>query len=160
MHVQYACDQEICLGRCSACCVNGEFALGVPHHFMMRHSQFCVVFVSNPPDVSGKPFRLHNVLMKPGFVISGCAEAAPVASAGKEPVSTPEKEQDAMVCVRATRSSQTPPLTVADIHRVLEGPGVLECPDHSPTINWIMVCRTINVIIVRGRWDPCIDIRP
>ena len=81
--------------------------------------------------MSGKPFRLHNVLMKP----------APVASAGEEPVisvpssprqvieeaavpgkdgpvSIPDKGQDAMVCVMATRSSQTPPLIVPDIQRV------------------------------------------
>ena len=35
-----------------------------------------------------------------------------------------------MVCVQAHRSSQTPPLIVLDIHRVLEGTGMLECPDH------------------------------
>ena len=40
------------------------------------------------------------------------------------------KGGDAMVCVQATRGSQTPPLIVPDIHRVLEGTGLLECPDH------------------------------
>ena len=35
-----------------------------------------------------------------------------------------------MVCVQAERSSQTPLLIVPDIHRVLKGTGVLECPDH------------------------------
>ena len=93
------------------------------------------------------------VLMRPGFVISGCAEPALVASADDEPVISvpssprevveeealpgkdkpnliPGKGQEAMVCVQATRSSQTPPLIVPDVHRVLEGTGVLECPDH------------------------------
>ena len=121
------------------------------------------------------PIRLHNVLMRPGLEISGCAEPALVASAddetrdfsalvsprsgrmvasaddepvisvpssprevveeealpGKdEPILIPERGREAMVCVQATRSSQTPPLIVPDIHRVLEGTGVLECPDH------------------------------
>ena len=35
---------------------------------------------------SGVPFRLHNVLTRPGFVISGCAEPALVDSADDEPV--------------------------------------------------------------------------
>ena len=37
---------------------------------------------------------------------------------------------DRMVCVQAHRSSQTAPLIVPDIHRALEGTGMLECPDH------------------------------
>ena len=73
----------------------------------------------------------------------------------EEPILTPEKGRDAMVCIQATRSSQTPPLIVPDIHRALEGTGVLERPDH----NWTMVCRILNVIIVRERWDPYTDIR-
>ena len=91
--------------------------------------------------------------MRPGFEISGFAEAAPVASAGdipvvtvpsspgdvvegdatpgkEEPVAVPGKGGEAMVCVQASRASQTPPLIVPDIHRVLEGMGLLECPDH------------------------------
>ena len=89
--------------------------------------------------------------MRPGFEISGCAEAAPLAddepaitvsstpgdvveggaAPGKEePVLIPGKGGDVMVCVQATRGSQTPPLIVPDIHRVLEGTGLLECPDH------------------------------
>ena len=48
----------------------------------------------------------------------------------EEPILIPEKGRDAMVYVQATRSSQTPPLIVPDIHRALEGTGVLECPDH------------------------------
>ena len=68
--------------------------------------------------------------MRPGFEISGCAEAvAPAddepaitvpsssgdvvegcAAPGKaEPVLIPGKGGDAMVCVQATRGSQTPP---------------------------------------------------
>ena len=42
----------------------------------------------------------------------------------------PDPLVDRMVCVQAHRSSQTAPLIVPDIHRVLEGTGVLECPDH------------------------------
>ena len=89
--------------------------------------------------------------MRPGFEISGCAEVAPLADGepaitvssesgdvvegcaapGKEePDLIPGKGGDAMVCVQATRESQTPPLIVPDIHRVLEGTGLLECPDH------------------------------
>ena len=37
---------------------------------------------------SGVPFRLHNVLMRPGCEISGCAEAAVVAPAEDVPVIT------------------------------------------------------------------------
>ena len=48
----------------------------------------------------------------------------------EEPVAVPGKGGEAMVCVQATRASQTPPLIVPDIHRVLEGTGLLECPDH------------------------------
>ena len=89
--------------------------------------------------------------MRPGFEISGCAEAAAVVPAGDKPVismpSSPEdvvekddargkdepmmvpgKGRGAMVCVQATRASQTPPLIVPGIHRVLEGTGMLECP--------------------------------
>ena len=103
---------------------------------------------------SGVSFRLHNVLMRPGFEISGCAEAAvdrfcrrcthycsafitagdvverDAAPGKEEPVVVPGKGVEAMVCVQATRASQTPPLIVPDIHRVLEGTGLLECPDH------------------------------
>ena len=39
----------------------------------------------------------------------------------------PGKGGEAMVCVQATRASQTPPLIVPDIHRVLEGTGKLFC---------------------------------
>ena len=94
---------------------------------------------------SGASFRLHNVAM------SGCAEAVAPAddepaitvssSSGDvvegcaapgmaEPVRIPGKGGETMVCVQATRGSQTPPLIVPDIHRVLEGTGLLECPDH------------------------------
>ena len=56
------------------------------------------------------------------------------AAPGKdEPILVPGRGREAKVCVQATRSSQTPPLIVPvlpDIHRVLEGTGVLECPDH------------------------------
>ena len=45
-------------------------------------------------------------------------------------MAVPGKGGEAMVCVQATRASQTPPLIVPDIHRVLEGTGLLECPDH------------------------------
>ena len=127
------------------------------------------------------PFRLHNVLMRPGFEISGCAEAAVVAPAddvpvisvpsspratwsiedaapGKdEPMIIPGKGREAMVCVQATRASQTPPLIVPDIHRVLEGTGMFL---NALTINWTMVCWTLNVIIVKEHWDLYIDIRP
>ena len=89
--------------------------------------------------------------MRPGFEISGCAEAAasaediPVvtvpsssgdvvegdAAPGKEELLVvPGKGGEAMVCVQATRGCQTPPLIVPDVHRVLEGTGLLECPDH------------------------------
>ena len=47
------------------------------------------------------------------------APAAPIADIIEFP----------MVCVQAHRSSQTPPLIVPDTHRVLEGTGILECPD-------------------------------
>ena len=80
---------------------------------------------------SGVPFRLHNVLMRPGFEISGCAEAAVAAPAGDvpvisvpsspgdvvdrdaapgkdEPIVNPGKGREAMACVQATRASQTP----------------------------------------------------
>ena len=88
--------------------------------------------------------------MRPGFEISGCAEAvAPaddepaitvsfssgdvvegcIAPGKAEPALIPGKGRDAMVCVQATRGSQTPPLIVPDVHRVLEGTGLLECPD-------------------------------
>ena len=89
--------------------------------------------------------------MRPGFEISGCAEVAPladdepaitvpsepgevveggVAPGKEEPSLIPGKGGEAMVCVQATRGCQTPPLIVPDIHRVLEGTGLLECPDH------------------------------
>ena len=98
---------------------------------------------------SGVLLRLHSVTMRPGFEISGCAEAtapaedAPVitvpsrsgdmveedAAPGKEePVSVPGKGDEAMVCVQASRGSQTPPLIVPDIHRVLEGNGSSRMP--------------------------------
>ena len=93
--------------------------------------------------------------MRKHFVISGCAtDIAPVVA--EEPaltVHSSEKDMiagaehpleeaplaaqpssvplvDRMVCVQAHRSSQTAPFIVPDIHRVLEGTGVLECPDH------------------------------
>ena len=93
--------------------------------------------------------------MRKHFVISGCAtDTAPVVA--DEPALTvhssdkdmvlgaenplvegpPTAQQssvplvDRMVCVQAHRSSQTAPFIVPDIHRVLEGTGVLECPDH------------------------------
>ena len=67
-------------------------------------------------------FQAHNVQMRQRFVISGCAtDPAPVDSVPLV---------DRMVCVQAHRSSQTAPLIVPDIHRVLEGTGMLECPDH------------------------------
>ena len=93
--------------------------------------------------------------MRKRFVISGCAtDTAPVVAeepaltvhssekdmmAGAEPLldEAPLAAQpslvplaDRMVCVQAHRSSQTAPFIVPDIHRVLEGTGVLECPDH------------------------------
>ena len=93
--------------------------------------------------------------MRQHFVISGCATAiAPVVTdepaltvhssdkdiaVGEEhPLveelpaaqSDPVPLVDRMVCVQAHRSSQTAPFIVPDIHRVLEGTGVLECPDH------------------------------
>ena len=75
-----------------------------------------------------------------------------------EPNLIPGKGQEAMVCVQATRSSQTPPLIVPDIHRVLEGTGVLECPDHK--LDHGGGGRILNVTIVREHWVLCIDIRP
>ena len=92
--------------------------------------------------------------MRQHFVISGCATAAPVVP--EEPALTVHSSEkdvvvgeehplvealppapcdadpsaDRMVCVMAHRSSQTAPFVVPDIHRVLEGTGVLECPDH------------------------------
>ena len=95
-------------------------------------------------------------MMRHGFEISGRATAAAAPIAPEEPVITVSSsgedvvnaEQvplmdgqrpthpslapfaDPMVCVQAHRSSQTPPLIVPDIHRVLEGTGILECPDH------------------------------
>ena len=124
-------------------------------------------------------FRLHNVLMRPGFEISGCAEAAAAAPAddvpvitvpsspgdvverdaapGKdEPIVVPGKGGEAMVCVQATRASQTPPLIVPDIHRVLEGAGLLECPDHKLDHGVL----DSKCDYVREHWDLYIDIRP
>ena len=37
------------------------------------------------------------------------------------------------VCVMTHRSSQTSPLSVPDFHRVVEGRGFVECPDHKQT---------------------------
>ena len=94
--------------------------------------------------------------MRHSFVVSGCARGAAAPVALDEPVisvsssgegvvgveraveedghmpATPVVSPltDPMVCVQAHRSSQTPPLIVPDIHRVLEGTGILECPDH------------------------------
>ena len=94
--------------------------------------------------------------MKRHFVISGCATDALASVVAEEPVisvpssgedivgeeecplveevaaahSMPDPLVDRMVCVQAHRSSQTAPLIVPDIHRVLEGTGMLECPDH------------------------------
>ena len=144
-----------------------------PSPYDEAHPILCRFCVQNSHG-SGVTFRLHNVLMRPGFEISGCAEAAPVASAegkpgiavplspgdvverdavpGKEePMVVPGKGDETMVCVQATRASQTPPLIVPDVHRVLEGTGLLECPDPS---------RTPNAIIVKEHWDLYIDIRP
>ena len=81
------------------------------------------------------PIRLHNVLMRPGLEISGCAEPALVVSAKNKPVisvpSSPGKvdEEDGSLLARKNlfsypkraemqwsvsrqRSSQTPPLIV------------------------------------------------
>ena len=74
---------------------------------------------------SAKDKPIITVPSSSGDVVKG--DAAP----GKEePVIAPGKGGEAMVCVQATRGSQTPPLIVPDIHRVLEGTGLLECPDH------------------------------
>ena len=96
-------------------------------------------------------FQVRNVQMRKHFVISGCAaDTVPVVA--DEPALTvhssdkdmtvgdehPLVEEplaaqpssvplvDRMVCVQAHRSSQTAPFIVPDIHRVLEGTGVLE----------------------------------
>ena len=117
--------------------------------------------------------------MRPGFEISGCAEVAPLADdepavtstpsdvvegcaapGMEEPDLIPGKGGDAMVCVQATRGSQTPPLIVPDIHRVLEGTGLLECPDHKLDHGVQDSKCDYSIIIVRGHWDRCIDIRP
>ena len=84
--------------------------------------------------------------------------AVEAAAPGKEgPPSVPEKGRDAMVCVKATRSSQTPPLIVPEKHRALE-----ETSSNAQTINWTMACRTQ---IVKGHWvlyeregDPDLDL--
>ena len=101
-------------------------------------------------------FQAHNVMMRHGFDISGCATAAAAPIAPEEPaITVPSSRRDVvdaeqvplvdgqrpthpsiapfadpLVCVQTHRSSQTPPLIVPDIHRVLEGTGILECPDH------------------------------
>ena len=118
--------------------------------------------------------------MKPGFVISGCAEAAPVASAESESVISvssstreveakatapgmdgppiiPEKGPESMVCVKAARSSQTPPLMVPDIFIVFwKGRAFF----NALTISWTMVSRILNAIIVNTFLVPYTDIRP
>ena len=43
-------------------------------------------FCFSSSQVSYRPFQLHNVKMKSGFVISGCADAAPAVSAEGESV--------------------------------------------------------------------------
>ena len=122
-------------------------------HYDEAHPIVCSFCASSS---SGRAhFQVHNVQMRKHFVISGCAtDTAPVVA--EEPaltVHSSEKDMmagaehplekaplaaqpssvplvDRMVCVQAHRSSQTAPFIVPDIHRVLEGTGVLECPDH------------------------------
>ena len=117
------------------------------------HPIVCRFCASSPGGLTH--FQVHNVQMRQHFVISGCATAnAPVVT--DEPAITvhssdkdiavgdeyPSVEElpaaqcdsvplvDRMVCVQAHRSSQTAPFIVPDIHRALEGTGMLECPDH------------------------------
>ena len=126
-------------------------------HLMMKHIRSFVVFcVQTSPR---KWCLLFDFTMwaneGPGFEISGCAEVAPLADdepayhsgpsgvrrsgrrrvlllARKNLVSSLERGGEAMVCVQATRGSQTPPIDLfQDIHRVLEGTGAFwSVPDH------------------------------